>query len=333
MILEVKDLSISYNTKDGFVKAVNSVSLDLKGGDRFGIVGESGCGKSTIVRSILRILPENANVQGCIIFRGKNILPMSEREINEIRWRDISIIPQSAMNALNPVYRVGSQIVESVMAHTSMTRSEALERAEETFEIVGISKKRINEFPHEFSGGMRQRVMIAMAIVLNPTLILVDEPTTALDVIIQEQILSKMVEMIRQRNSSMIFITHDVAVIAQTCDKLAVMYAGEFVEIGKTTNLFKNAYHPYTLGLINAFPDVSQKKSLISIPGFPPDLLYPLNGCCFEERCPFREEICCSIKPEASEVDKGHSVRCHLIDKVKMFREEAKKEETWRKKD
>jgi oligopeptide/dipeptide ABC transporter ATP-binding protein len=254
---------------------------------------------------------------------------MREEEIRKIRWKEISMISQSAMNALDPVYRVGDQIVEAIRAHEPVDRATALERAAGLFEVVGLERKRLRDYPHQLSGGMRQRSIIAMALALNPSLIIADEPTTALDVIVQDQILQQIKELRREWGSAMIFITHDISVIAETCDAVAVMYAGKIMEYGGTVRIFKEAYHPYTLGLQNAFPSIdAHQPQLISIPGFPPSLIDPPEGCRFRPRCPFGAERCLD-EPPALEVQPGHRVACHFPNRVEEFRQLAPRGETW----
>lgn len=329
-VLEVNDLRTCYNSLDGPVWAVDEVSFTLNYGENLGLVGESGCGKTTIIKSIMQLLPRGAYSTGEINFKGKNLLDLSKADIRKIRWANIAMIAQSAMNALDPVYKVGSQIVEAIRIHSSISKKEAWARAEELFALVGVDKKRLHEYPHQFSGGMRQRAVIAMALALNPDIIVADEPTTALDVVVQAQILKKIHELQEETNSSMIMVTHDISVVADTCHKVAVMYAGKIVEFGTVQEVFERPYHPYTMGLKNAFADIKGEKfELISIAGYPPDLLDPPKGCRFSERCPFATDLCRTTQPESKQVADDHIVACHHIDHVEDMRKQATKSETW----
>lgn len=329
-ILEIKNLSTCYNSLAGPVWAVDEVNLTLNPGENLGLVGESGCGKTTIIKSIMQLLPSGSKMTGEILFKGKNLLKLSKSEMRDIRWDNISMVAQSAMNALDPVYKVGSQIVEAIRQHSSISKKEAWERAEELFALVGVDKDRLYEYPHQFSGGMRQRAVIAMALALDPDIIVADEPTTALDVVVQAQILNKIRDVQKKTHSSMIMVTHDISVVAETCQKVAVMYAGKIVEFGSVQDVFTHPFHPYTMGLKNAFADIKGEKfELISIAGYPPNLLNPPQGCRFSDRCPFATEICHTTQPESIEVVEGHVVACHHIDKVEEMRQSAKKTETW----
>jgi oligopeptide/dipeptide ABC transporter ATP-binding protein len=330
-MLDVRNLSTFFQTRAGDARAVDDVSFDIKGGENFGLVGESGCGKTTAVKSIIKLLPPNGRiVAGQILFRGQDLVLLPPEEIRRIRWKQISMISQSAMNSLDPVYRVGDQIVEAIQAHESATRAEALERARSLFTLVGIDPKRLTDYPHQFSGGMKQRSIIAMALALDPNLIIADEPTTALDVIVQDQILRRIRGLLASRQASMILITHDISVVAEMCDRVAVMYAGKIVEIGAVAALFKRPCHPYTLGLQNAFPSVhGEKQDLISIPGSPPKLVNPPPGCRFAPRCPFAEAVCRTEAPAMQEVSSGHSAACHRLDRIDEMRPAAAHKETW----
>jgi oligopeptide/dipeptide ABC transporter ATP-binding protein len=294
------------------------------------LVGESGCGKSTIAKAILRILPPNGEVrEGKILFQGQDLIPLTTAELNRFRWKEISMIPQSAMHSLDPVYRIEDQIMEAIQAHGNMTREAAMAKIEELFDLVGLDKVRLKDYPHQFSGGMRQRAMIAMSLVLDPTLVLADEPTTGLDVIVQDQILSRIRAIHEKLRKVMLLITHNMAVVAENCNKIAVMYAGKIMEYGGEA-VFVNPFHPYTLGLMNAFPSVIDTHTeLISIPGSPPDLLNPPDGCRFHERCPFVTDHCREEEPQLQAVVDGHLSACHYPEQVDRFRDLAGKSETW----
>lgn len=330
-LLEVKDLDIEYITENGALKAVNDISFTLKEGERLGLVGESGCGKTTLAKSLMRLLPDNGRIpKGQIIFKGEDLVNKTKEEIRQMRWKDISMVAQSSMNALNPVYRVGDQIVEAILAHSSMSEADAVKRSEELFRMVGLERKRLQSYPHQMSGGMKQRAIIAMALALNPALIIADEPTTALDVIMQDRILNQIIQLQQEIKSSMVFITHDISVVSETCNTIIVMYGGRIMEKASTRNFFKNPYHPYTLGLQNAFPSITDiGDDLISIPGSPPDLINPQPGCRFQDRCPFATDLCRTEAPPLTEVEDDHLVACHYTEKVEEFRTETKKNETW----
>ncbi len=330
MLLEVQDLSVEYIVREGVVKAVDGASFEIDRGEILGIVGESGCGKSTVAKTIVRVLPENGRViKGRVLFNGVDLMKLSELELNKIRWRKISMIPQNAMNALDPVYRVGDQVLEAILSHEKMSVIDARKRVVELFELVGLERKRLESFPHQLSGGQRQRVVIAMALALNPELIIADEPTTGLDVVTQDSILHQIEILRNEFSMSVILITHDVALVAEACDKVAVMYGGKIVEYGPTHRIFKEPYHPYTLGLKNAFPDIREKRlKLMFIPGSPPNLLNPPLGCPFAERCPFVIELCKLEEPPLREIG-DMKVKCHRWYMADEFRVKAKEELTW----
>ncbi|MEM2351525.1 MAG: ABC transporter ATP-binding protein [Thermoproteota archaeon] len=313
-LLKVENLKLYYWTLRGDVKAVDNISFSMERGDTLGLAGESGCGKTSAMLAILRLQPRNAKVSGKIYFEGEDLLEMDpERFRKEIRWKKISTIFQGAMNALHPTIKVGEQIAESIMLHENISKEEALERAGKLLDLLGVGAQRLDRYPHELSGGLKQRVMIAMSLACNPTLVIADEPTTALDVIIQAQVLNVMKELQQKLGLSMIVISHDLSVIAQTCNKVAIMYAGEIVEYGEASSVYKKPLHPYTQKLIMAFPSIASPKSeLASIPGFPPDLIAPPPGCRFHPRCPYAKEICRTKNPDTITLDKSHSVKCHL---------------------
>jgi oligopeptide/dipeptide ABC transporter ATP-binding protein len=331
-LLEVNDLSVVYESADEpDVQAVRDVSFSLERGENLGLVGESGCGKTTTAKAILRSLPSNGRItQGEIIFDGRDITRLSRKELRKLRWKEISMITQSAMASLTPVYTINEQIREAIQAHESgVSNREARERAEELFELVGIDPGRVTDYPHQLSGGMRQRAIIAMALALDPKLIIADEPTTALDVIVQEQILYRINQLQTEIDSSMLMITHDISVVAETCDRIVVMYGGEVMEAGTTHEIFREAAHPYTLGLQNAFPSIEgERKDLVSIPGFPPDLSNPPPGCPFAPRCPWAADECEQPLPER-EVSPGHRVRCHEPTPFERVRASADDEALW----
>jgi len=316
-LLDINDLTVHYKILRGYVKAVEGVNLQLRKGETLGLAGESGCGKTTMALSIMRLLPPNGRiVKGKIIFDGEDITTLPEDRVRkEIRWKKIAIVFQGAMNALNPVYSIGEQIIEAIRFHEpEVHKDEALERAKKLLELVGIDPSRVDNYPHEFSGGMRQRAMIAMALACNPKLLIADEPGTALDVIVQAQVLKLIVELQKKLNLSLILITHDLSIISETCKKAAIMYAGKLVESGTVYKIFKEPLHPYTQGLIASFPDIYAPKAEIkSIEGQPPDLLNPPSGCRFHPRCQYAMDICRVKEPPYVEVEKEHFVACHLV--------------------
>ena len=331
-LLEVDDLEVYYRSSNGPVKAVDGVSFELEEGETLGLVGESGCGKSTLAKAIIGILPKNGYINGGEIrFRGDDLTTMPEKRRRMLRWDEISMIAQSAMNALDPVYTIREQIVEAIEAHNrQMNRKDAQALIDEMFDLVGLDRERQTDYPHQFSGGMRQRAMIAMALVLNPSIILADEPTTALDVIMQDQILKRINGIQAEVNSSMLVITHDVAVVAETCDRVVVMYAGEIAEEGPVTEIFEQPYHPYTLGLKSAFPNIQlTNQDLISIGGYPPDLSNPPSGCRFAPRCPLATATCRDENPAFVEQGALRS-RCHYVDRIDdELRPIANQPQTW----
>lgn len=321
-LLEVKDLQMYYRTLRGHVRAVDSVSFEIERGKALGIAGESGCGKSSMASAVLRLLPSNGAYHGgSVTMDGKNLLKMPEEEFRrDIRWKKISMVFQGAMNALNPVHRVGDQIVEAIIHHEDVSHDEAVERAKGLLDLVGINPKRYPEYPHEFSGGMKQRAVIAMSLACHPDLIIADEPTTALDVMVQAQILKAMGELRERLNLSMMLITHDLSVIAQTCDSVVIMYAGKVAEYGSVMDVYTKPLHPYALGLVSSFPNIRAERSEVrSLPGFPPNLLAPPPGCRFHPRCPLADDECRQMEPVVREVGgKGHMVACHKAEIVQQ---------------
>jgi peptide/nickel transport system ATP-binding protein len=312
-VLKVENLTMNYKTKAGEVSAVDNVSFEMKRGEALGLVGESGCGKTSIASTLLKLLPDNAVIKsGHIYLNGRDLVPLKENEMRKVRWKTISMVFQAAMNALNPVYKVGDQIIEALETHRVVkTNEEARHRIVELFELVGLEPRMLDRYPHEYSGGMRQRAVIAMALACYPDLIVADEPTTALDVIVQDKLLREMTELQDRLGMSMIYISHDIAVIAEVSDKIGVMYAGRLVEMGTSEQIFKHPLHPYTYGLMSSFPSIlGPKRELSSLPGEPPDLLDPPSGCRFHPRCPFATEECARIVPEFRDMGGGHFVAC-----------------------
>ena len=330
-LLEVKNLRIEYKGRRS-VMAVDGVSFNLDFNANLGLVGESGCGKTTLAKSLLGLLSENGSVVGgSIMWDGVDVAHYSEKDWNRLRWSDIAFIPQNALNSLDPVYRLRDQIVEAIRTHRSVSVEEARQEAERLSIMVGIDPQRLMDYPHQLSGGMKQRLVIGMALALDPRLIIADEPTTALDVIVQDRILKQIVELQNKLQFAMIYISHDIAVVAETCHLMAVMYAGKMVEFGLTRSVLKEPVHPYTMGLKNAFPDLRVDKPLISIPGHPPNLGAPLTGCRFAPRCPFATDLCRREEPPLVEYAPGQKAACHYIGKAQEMRQLATRVDTWSK--
>jgi oligopeptide transport system ATP-binding protein len=325
-ILSVENLKTYFYVEEGVVKAVNGVSFSLKKGEILGVVGESGCGKSVTALSVMRLVPEPGRiVGGKVIFEGTNLLEIEEREMRKIRGKKISMIFQDPLTSLNPVFKVGYQLMESILTHQKVSKEKARKRAEELLHEVGIPnpKENLSRYPHEFSGGMRQRVMIAIALANNPDILIADEPTTALDVTIQAQILELIERLREEHNSSIILITHDMGVIAQISHEIMVMYAGKIMEKGPAQRIFYNSRHPYTWGLLDSVPRLDEgKKRLKSIEGLPPSLLSPPSGCPFHPRCEYAREICKEKEPNFIEVSESHFSFCHFAKE--LAKEEAK---------
>jgi len=314
-LLTVENLKMYYNTIRGDVKAVDDVSFTVGTRESLGLAGESGCGKTSAALCIMKLLPTNGRiVDGKITLDGTDVVKLSDEEVRQkIRWKRVSMIFQGAMNALHPTYTIGHQIAEAILTHENVGKKKALERAGKLLELVGMEASRINRYPHELSGGMKQRAVTAMALSCNPDLVIADEPTTALDVIVQAQVLRVMKELQGRLDLSWILITHDLSMIAETCTRAAIMYAGKIVEYGEVVPMFKEPLHPYTQKLITAFPSVlGPKVELSSIHGFPPDLLKPPPGCRFHPRCQYATEICRTKEPTFVESGKGQYVACHL---------------------
>lgn len=319
--LQVKDLEVIYKTDLETVYAVNNISFDLDKGETLGLVGKTGAGKTTTALSILRLLPERTAqiINGSIELEGRNVLELSEKEMQKIRGEKVSMIFQDPMTALNPVLTVGDQIAESLILHDDQGRSkEVIEaRVEEVLELVGIPAARKKDYPHQFSGGMKQRVVIAIALACNPGLLIADEPTTALDVTIQAQVLAMMQDLKEKVDTAMIMITHDLGIVAQTCDKVAVMYAGEIIEYGTVEDIFTgDAHHPYTVGLFGSIPNLEgEEDRLHPIDGMMPDPTDLPSGCYFSPRCPKCTEKCREVHPEEA-VSGTHKIRCHLFENL-----------------
>ena len=315
--LEIQGLKVVYTSDEETVYAVNGVDLSLERGQTLGLVGETGAGKTTIAKSILRILPERQSkiTAGEIRIEGENLLEKPERDMLSIRGNKVAMIFQDPMTALNPTMTVGEQISEVIALHGKGTRQEVENRTIEMLEMVGIPAERYLEYPHQFSGGMKQRVVIAMALACNPELLLADEPTTALDVTIQAQVLDMINNLKKKFNTAMMLITHDLGVVAETCDMVAVIYAGQVVEYASKEELFDNKKHPYTQGLFSSVPSLKDDaKRLKPIPGLPPDPTSLPEGCAFHPRCPYATETCKHVSPELREITPGHLCRCHRTD-------------------
>ena len=327
-LLKVEDLTMHYGTRAGDVKAVDNVSFELDEGDSLGLVGESGCGKTSIALTLLRLLPENSKIlNGHIWLRDTDLLALTEDEMRKYRWSQISMVFQAAMNSLNPVYRVGDQIIEAIELHIGvMSREESRKRVAELFELVGLDPALMDRYPHEFSGGMRQRAVIAMALSCNPDLIIADEPTTALDVIVQDRVLRQLEDIQRKLGMSMIYISHDIAVIAEVSNRIAVMYAGQMAEMADSISIFEHPLHPYTYALMTSFPSIKGRKhKLEPLPGEPPNLISPPSGCRFHPRCWRATEICEKEMPEFQDYGNEHYAACwHPLEKPAVeYMEEA----------
>ena len=312
-ILKIEDLVIQYDTDSGCVHALNGLSLTLREGETLGLVGETGAGKTTLARSIMGLIqcPPGKIVSGKILYRGEDLLTMKEKHRQSIRGKEISMIFQDPMTSLNPVTTVGDQIAEAVMAHEKIGKKKAWEKALEMLETVGISRERANDYPHQFSGGMKQRVIIAISLVLNPKILLADEPTTALDVTIQAQVLDTIQALRKKLDMSMILITHDLGIVAQTCEQVAIIYGGEVVEYADVFTIFENRMHPYTQGLFNSIPKLNEDVNrLVPIEGLMPDPTNLPTGCKFCTRCQYATDRCREEHPEMIDVGNGHLVRC-----------------------
>ncbi|WP_288217772.1 ABC transporter ATP-binding protein [uncultured Fusobacterium sp.] len=326
-LLDIKDLTIEFVTDDEVVSAVNGLDMELNKGETIGLVGETGAGKTTSALGIMGLVPNPPGKikRGSIKFEGVDLLSLSEEEMRKIRGSKISMIFQDPMTSLNPVMTVGEQIAEVIEIHEKVNKEEAFEKAKEMLELVGIPGGRANDFPHQFSGGMKQRVVIAIALACNPELLIADEPTTALDVTIQAQVLDLMNELKEKFKTAMILITHDLGVVAQACDKVAIMYAGEIVEAGTLLDIFENPKHPYTHGLFGSIPSLDEEcDRLKPIQGLMPDSTNLPTGCKFHPRCPHATELCSRQQPQITEVTPGHKVRCLICEGLVKEEEEKK---------
>jgi len=320
-LLSIEDLKTWFYTDDGIARAVDGVSYSIRPGETLGVVGESGCGKSVTAMSVLQLVPTPPGkyVGGEILFKGENLLEKSEAEMRKIRGKEISVIFQEPMTSLNPVFRVGDQIGESLRLHEGMTKAEARERSIELLKQVGIPspEQRIDEYPHQLSGGMKQRVMIAIALACNPSLLIADEPTTALDVTIQAQILELLRDLQREKGMAILMITHDLGVVAENADHVVVMYAGKVVESAPVEELFENPKHPYTVGLFRSLPRLEQENERLEvIEGNVPNPLQFPSGCKFRPRCKHASETCAATEPELNQIDQKHQVACHHWEEV-----------------
>jgi peptide/nickel transport system ATP-binding protein len=303
-VLEVRDLRVEYATSRGAIAAVVDVDLDVREGEFVGVVGESGCGKSTLLFAIAQLLsPPAAIVEGSVVFHGRDLVTMTDRQLRALRWRDYSVVMQSAMNALNPVTSIGAQFKDAVAAHSAMSARQIAERSVEVLRLVGIDPVHLRSYPHQLSGGMRQRAMIAMALLFTPDLVIMDEPTSALDVVAQRSLMVQIKELQQRLGFAVVFVTHDMSLVSHFSDRLLVMYAGEVVESGPTRTVFDAPAHPYSRGLLDAFPSIrGPRVPLTGIPGSPPDLAQPPTGCRFHPRCPVAFADCVRVSPALYQV-------------------------------
>jgi oligopeptide/dipeptide ABC transporter ATP-binding protein len=315
ILAEIRDLSVRYKTRLGPVSAVDDVSFDIYQGEILGLVGESGCGKSTLGKALMRLLPSTAAISGKVLFDGEDVLSYNQNQIRDFRGRKISMIFQDPMTSLNPVQRIDDHLVEAIQVHEAGTRkASALTRIRELVERLGIQKERIDDYPHQLSGGMRQRVMIGLGLVLNPSLIIADEATTSLDVIVEAKLLDQLREILEEFGVSILVITHNIALVAELADRFAVMYAGRIAEIGSIFKVFDAPMHPYTRGLLSSVPSIKldEQEELYKMPGEPPNLTHPPDGCRFHPRCPEVMPICSRIAPTLQQVTSDQKVNCWL---------------------
>jgi peptide/nickel transport system ATP-binding protein len=316
-LLDVRNLYVEYLTTRGPCQAVNDVTFSISPGEVFGLAGESGCGKSTIAHAILRVLrPPGVITGGQILYKGVDVLEMDRGDgaytLESFRWAEVAMVFQSAMNSLNPVTRISTQIIDTIMAHQDVTKAQARARAEELMDFVNIEKGRLDSYPHELSGGMRQRAVIAIALALNPSLLIMDEPTTALDVVVQKDILQQIEELQKQLGFAILFITHDLSLMVEISDRIAIMYAGELVELAPSRTILNDPVHPYTQGLLTSFPSITgPRRELTGIPGSPPDLINPPSGCRFHPRCTRCNPVETEVIPKLTEIRSGHWVAVH----------------------
>jgi len=327
-LLEIKDLRVQFETSDGIVKALNGIDISLDEGMTLGLVGETGAGKTTLAKSIMRIIPQPPGkiMSGEILYGGSDILKMDINEIRNIRGRHISMIFQDPMTSLNPVMTVGDQIAETIKTHEKMSAVEATRKSCEMLELVGIKADRAGDYPHQFSGGMKQRVVIAIALACNPKILIADEPTTALDVTIQAQILHLMKELKEKKNTSMIMITHDLGIVAETCDRVAVMYAGRIIEEGNLDEVFNHTLHPYTEGLFNSLPNIKNRRAKLQpIHGLMPDPTNLPKGCAFAPRCNYATEACQERRPQLTDFGGTHKAACLAYENKDFHIERGKK--------
>ncbi|MGF1764160.1 ABC transporter ATP-binding protein [Aliivibrio kagoshimensis] len=313
--ISIRNLCVDYITEAGDVRAVNNVSFDIGKGEVFGLAGESGCGKSTVAFSLMRLHKPPAFITGGeVLFDGENILEYSDDKMQAFRWSEMSMVFQSAMNALNPVLPLSEQFCDVIMRHTNMTRKQAIVRAEGLLEIVDIHPSRLNDYPHQFSGGMRQRLVIAIALALNPKLIIMDEPTTALDVVVQREILQKIYALKEEFGFSILFITHDISLMVEFSDRIGIMYSGELIEVAPSKQILETPFHPYTKGLGSSFPPLTGPKTkLTGIPGNPLNLLEIPQGCRFQARCERVQEVCRQQSTVLRHIEQNHLSNCHLF--------------------
>ena len=326
-LLEINDLNIHYITEQATFRAVNGIDLSLEEGETLGLVGETGAGKTTTALGILNLIPNPPGkiVGGEILYKGENVVTMDQAALRRLRGNEISMIFQDPMTALNPVMRVGDQIVETISLHMECSRAEAVERSLDMLKMVGIGPERSTDYPHQLSGGMKQRVVLAMALACSPALLIADEPTTALDVTIQAQVLEMINDLKNRLKTSVLLITHDLGIVAECCQKVAVMYAGEIVEYGSLGDIFKETSHPYTMGLFRSIPSLTRKEKRLSpIDGLMPDPAKLPEGCCFHPRCPYADDICKKCHPELSDTGNGHKVRCFHLEEAKMAHGEVR---------
>ncbi|HFG1636999.1 TPA: ABC transporter ATP-binding protein [Vibrio cholerae] len=314
-LLEINNLCVDYVSPNGVARAVNNVSLTIAPGETLGLAGESGCGKSTLAFAISRLHKAPALIsKGEILYKGQDVLKMNDRQLRDFRWNDVSVVFQSAMNSLNPVITIGEQLTDVILAHRKVPYKQAHERAVELLKIVGIHGDRMSSFPHQLSGGMRQRVVIAVALALEPKLIIMDEPTTALDVVVEREILNELYELKSKFGFSILFISHDLSLMGEIADRIGVMYAGNLIELGEAQQVFGNPQHPYTKGLISSFPTIhGPKERLYGIPGNPVNLLNIPTGCNFQERCAICASVCKQQEPHLKRVGNGSLVSCHSV--------------------